>query len=234
MVTAPFKKTLIFLVKTWILIITGRNSKLFMSERILTRHLDQETDAAQKTSSLKNYPIVTGNRGNFLPRNGHAIERSPLKVHELSYTPNNPVLSGHSSDWTLDQNSSGYEYSSPIVMLPFLVTSQGLIPAAPCTEQLSSLCGTCGSQNEYATGSESIVQMEPTMCSDEHGHQINDNFRPATSGGHLKGPNDNYVSVFDLDTPLDSKIIEIKQKSENLEHSSKLSSHTGEQTIKEV
>ena len=120
-------------------------------------------------------------------------------------------------------------------MLPFLATSQGLIPAAPCAEQLSSFCGTCGSQNECATYSENIVaQMETTMCNGEHG-QNNHNIRSATNGGHLKKPNESHVSVFNLDTPLDSKIIEIKPKRENLEYSSKLSTQSGELlTTKEV
>lgn len=170
--------------------------------------------------------------GNFLPRNGHAAERSHLKIHEQSYISNFPNYPGH---WTLDPKSSGYGYSSPIVMLPFLATPHGLIPAAPCPEQLSSFCGTCGSQNECATCSENIVaQMETTMCNDEHG-QINHNTRSATNGGHLKKPNESHVSVFNLDTPLNSKIIEIKPKRENLEYSSKLSTQTGELlTTKEV
>ena len=202
--------------------------------KICNRALRLRNGCCTEDVQLKKLSDSDWKPGNFLPRSGRAIERSALKVHEQSYIPNSPMSSGHFSHWTLDQNSTGYEYSFPIMMLPFLVTPQGLFPAAQCAEQLSSLCGSCGSQNEHATCSESIVQMNPTICSDEQGHQINDNVRPATSGDHLKGPNDIYVSVFDLDTPLDSKIIEIKPKRENLEHSSKFSSHMPELIIKEV
>ena len=199
------------------------------------RALRPRNGCCTKDVQLKKMSNSNWKPGNFLPRNGRAIEQSPLKFHEQSYIRNSPVSSGLFSHWTLDQNStSSYEYSFPIMMLPFLVTPQGLFPAAPCAEQLSSLCGTRGSQNEYASCSKSIVKMEPTMCNDEHGHRINDNVRPATSGDHLKGPDDSYVSVFDLDTPLDSKLIEIKPKREHLEHSSKRSSHIPEHIIKEV
>ena len=76
--------------------------------------------------------------------------------------------------------------------------------------------------------------METTMCNDEHG-QINHNIRSAINGGHLKKPNESPVSVFNLDTPLDSKIIETKPKREDLEYSSKLSTQMGELlTTKEV